>query len=112
MISCSWKKFLSLCEGVAVLGTLARLANTYTALCTHTVRTASRRREHSPGGRGLESLELHGQEFSGRKAVLGSRARGPVQACAEEQVSTAARTSLPCRVSLGAGRMPVSFILS
>lgn len=112
MISCSWKKFLSLCEGVAALGTLARLANTYTALCTHTVRTASRRREHSPGGRGLESLDLHGQEFSGRKAVLGSRARGPVQACAEEQVSTAARTSLPCWVSLGAGRMPVSFILS
>ncbi|XP_064315109.1 SH3 domain and tetratricopeptide repeat-containing protein 2 isoform X1 [Phalacrocorax carbo] len=36
MISRSWKKFLSLCEGVAVLGTLAWLANTYTVLCTRT----------------------------------------------------------------------------
>ncbi|XP_029854127.1 SH3 domain and tetratricopeptide repeat-containing protein 2 isoform X1 [Aquila chrysaetos chrysaetos] len=40
MISRSWKKFLSSCKGVAALGTLARLANTYAAPCT---RTGARR---------------------------------------------------------------------
>lgn len=96
MISRSWKKFLSSCKGVAALGTVARLANTYAAPCTRTgARAASRRRQRSLGGPGLERLELHGQEFSGRKAVLGSRARGPAQACAEEQVSTVTCTTLP-----------------
>lgn len=103
MISRSWKKFLSSREGVAALGTLARLANTYTA-SAHT-RTGARR-VPAPAAFPWGDPAWRGRSFvAKREAVPGSRARGPTQARVEEKVSTAASTARPfqllppCRVS-------------
>lgn len=93
MISRSWKKFLSSCEGVAVLGSLGRPANTYTALCTRPGASRVPAPAAFPWGTWLGEIGASWPRVLGEESGAGEQSKAPV--CAEEQVSTAACTALP-----------------
>lgn len=117
MISRSWKKFLSSCEGVAVLGSLGRPANTYTALCT---RPGARRVPAPaafPWGTWLGEIGASWPRVLGEESGAGEQSKAPrAGVCGGAgQYSSLHRSALAAAVLgllLGAGRMPVPFIPS
>lgn len=116
MISCSWKKFLSSCKGVAVLGTLA-LANTYTALCTRTGARHVPAPAAFPQGTWLGEIGALWPRVLWEESGAGEQSKGPhAGACGGAgQYSRLHRSALAAAVlglSLGAGRMPAPFVPS
>lgn len=117
MIRRSWKKFLSSCEGVAVLGSLGRLANTYTALCT---RPGTRRVPASaafPWGTRLGETGASWPRVLREESGAGEQSKAlRAGVCGGAgQYSRLLRSALAAAVLglwLAAGRMPVPFIPS
>lgn len=117
MISHSWKKFLSLCKGVAALGTLARLANTYAALCTHTGARRVPAPAAFPQGTQLGETGASWPRVLREESGAGEQSKGPrAGVCGVAgQYSRLHCSALAAAVpglSLGASRMPAPFVPS
>lgn len=117
MISCSWKKFLSSCEGVVALGTLARLANTYTALCTHTGVHRVPAPAAFPWGTWLGEVGASWPKVLQEESGAGEQSEGSHAGVCREagQYSCLHCSAVAATVPgllLGAGHMPVPFVPS
>jgi len=117
MISCSWKKFLSLCEGVAELGVLACLVNTYTALCTRTGMRCVPAPAVFPLETQLGEVGASWPRVLQEESGAGEQSEGPCTGVCggAGQYSCLHRSALAATmlgVLLAAGRMPVPFVPS